>query len=827
MSIPIDERKYIIASSTSDERQAKGIIVKGTYWIVFSAYGNLHMREFEGGYSTRISIATPYFHLTPALDNSLNLLNDRFWLWTVDASNVLRLIEIEPIVNGTPIIHDTTVISSYVKNIRGTVKDGKPVVIYTLTPSDQCILRIYSNIKSGIPSASSTLHWVGTRLDNFDALAIDSSIHVAYLNISSPPNVYSEDYDLSVPEIINCEQIGILKQVQIEWNEIVDTESYRLERSIDDPTFASSTVIYNGLLTSFVDYVPSYSKTYYYRVKQELPSLGIESVWSETKYVTVIEPDFADFTADVTSGDADLTVNFTDLSTGSPTSWDWDFGDGSSHSYDQNPTHVYTKAGTYTVSLTVTNDSGSYSETKTDYITVIMVAEFSASPLSSDLPPLSVSFTDESLGEPTEWEWDFGDGSPYSHIQNPTHDYTSTGSYTVGLYVSSSGGSDDETKTNYITIDPDRYWVATSTRYWDSTSYWSRSSGGSGGASVPISTTIAHFDEGGPGDCIFDTSVSLYGLRVDSSYAGMILQGSKSLTVGLADASFSGGSFLGGTAPIIINGSVNIDGGEVQSTSNLLTVEGDFVYEPTIGAAVIPSKIMVEEITLSAEDATNKYVFLMDAPTNSESIVLNIIGGAPQNYGTDYTTISNILSWSGMDLDSSLASGDNLRVIYESIAHYPGGFFHNHGTVLLKANDTLFHGGGIRLNNLTICHDGTDKGSLTVDTSSHVENLIALESGYFIHGSDATVHVEKDLTSSPGFGSRSIYKTVLLLDGTGRQEFRYAGGLLPTVITDKYTSEQVMASGTGPISIMGNFNVVDGTFNCGGLDVNVGSSIIG
>ena len=372
----------------------------------------------------------------------------------------------------------------------------------------------------------------------------------------------------------------------------------------------------------------------------------------------------------------------------------------------------------------------------------------------------------------------------------------------------------------------DRYWVAASTKYWDTTSSWSTSSGGSGGASLPDSTTTAHFDANGLGDCIFDIPVDILGLRIDSSYEAMILQGSKRLTVGLADASFSGGSFLGGTAPIIINGSVNIDGGEVQSTSNLLTVEGDFVYEPTIGAAVIPSKIMVEEITLSAEDATNKYVFLMDAPTNSESIVLNIIGGAPQNYGTDYTTISNILSWSGMDLDSSLASGDNLRVIYESIAHYPGGFFHNHGTVLLKANDTLFHGGGIRLNNLTICHDGTDKGSLTVDTSSHVENLIALESGYFIHGSDATVHVEKDLTSSPGFGSRSIYKTVLLLDGTGRQEFRYAGGLLPTVITDKYTSEQVMASGIDPISIMGNFNVVDGTFNCGGLDVNVGSSII-
>ncbi|NYT06079.1 MAG: PKD domain-containing protein, partial [Methanomicrobiales archaeon] len=65
----------------------------------------------------------------------------------------------------------------------------------------------------------------------------------------------------------------------------------------------------------------------------------------------------ADFSADVTSGPAPLTVVFSDLSTGAPTSWSWEFGDGGS-SADQNPVHVYTVAGTYTVSLTVGNDLG-------------------------------------------------------------------------------------------------------------------------------------------------------------------------------------------------------------------------------------------------------------------------------------------------------------------------------------------------------------------------------------------------------------------------------------------------------------------------------------
>ncbi len=65
----------------------------------------------------------------------------------------------------------------------------------------------------------------------------------------------------------------------------------------------------------------------------------------------------ADFFADVTSGDAPLTVNFTDLSQNA-TSWTWDFGDDNT-STDQHPTHIYTVAGTYSVSLTASNEAGS------------------------------------------------------------------------------------------------------------------------------------------------------------------------------------------------------------------------------------------------------------------------------------------------------------------------------------------------------------------------------------------------------------------------------------------------------------------------------------
>jgi PKD repeat protein len=79
-------------------------------------------------------------------------------------------------------------------------------------------------------------------------------------------------------------------------------------------------------------------------------------------------PPIANFIGNPTSGTAPLTVAFTDTSSGSPTSWSWTFGD-SGASTAQNPSHSYA-AGTYTVSLTATNQYGSDSETKSNYITV-------------------------------------------------------------------------------------------------------------------------------------------------------------------------------------------------------------------------------------------------------------------------------------------------------------------------------------------------------------------------------------------------------------------------------------------------------------------------
>ncbi|MFZ5517544.1 MAG: PKD domain-containing protein [Candidatus Zhuqueibacterota bacterium] len=178
---------------------------------------------------------------------------------------------------------------------------------------------------------------------------------------------------------------------------------------------------------------------------------------TKTNYITVtVAAPVAAFSGTPTSGTVPLTVNFTDASTGSVSSWSWNFGDGGM-STAQNPSHQYTTAGTYTVSLTVTGPGGSDTETKTNYITVNAqpvppVAQFSGSP-TSGTAPLAVNFTDASTGQISSWSWNFGDGGT-STQQNPSHTYSTAGTYTVALTVTGPGGSDTETKASYITVNP-------------------------------------------------------------------------------------------------------------------------------------------------------------------------------------------------------------------------------------------------------------------------------------------------------------------------------------------------------------------------------------
>src|SRR5690606_4960486 len=122
----------------------------------------------------------------------------------------------------------------------------------------------------------------------------------------------------------------------------------------------------------------------------------------------------ANFTATPQSGCSPLIVQFTDISSGNPTQWKWDLGNGAVSTL-QNPSATYFNPGTYTVKLVAKNGNQADSVVKTQFITVYAnpVAKFGASDTVGCFP-LTVHFSDSSIagsGTISNWQWDFGDGT--------------------------------------------------------------------------------------------------------------------------------------------------------------------------------------------------------------------------------------------------------------------------------------------------------------------------------------------------------------------------------------------------------------------------------
>ena len=161
----------------------------------------------------------------------------------------------------------------------------------------------------------------------------------------------------------------------------------------------------------------------------------------------------AQFTGSPTSGVAPLAVSFANSSTGSITSYAWDFGDGATSTL-ASPSHSYAAAGVYTVKLTVTGPGGSNTQTRSNYLTVThrrrRWPSSSAGP-ASGVAPLAVSFANSSTGSITSYAWDFGDGAT-STAASPSHSYAAAGVYTVTLKVTGPGGSNMMTRTDYVSV---------------------------------------------------------------------------------------------------------------------------------------------------------------------------------------------------------------------------------------------------------------------------------------------------------------------------------------------------------------------------------------
>jgi len=168
-----------------------------------------------------------------------------------------------------------------------------------------------------------------------------------------------------------------------------------------------------------------------------------------TDPVTPAPTPVADFSANATAGAAPMTVAFTDASSPAPYHRWWTFGDGSS-STDATPVHTYTKAGTYTVNLSVWTGIGQATVSKPAYITVgadprAPVANFTMS-VTGGRVPFIVRLKDTSTGTPTSWHWEIPNHG-WTTAQNPLVYARSPGTYAVTLTATNEYGSSNMTKT--------------------------------------------------------------------------------------------------------------------------------------------------------------------------------------------------------------------------------------------------------------------------------------------------------------------------------------------------------------------------------------------
>ncbi len=204
-----------------------------------------------------------------------------------------------------------------------------------------------------------------------------------------------------------------------------------------------------------------YYDTGYFDVSLTVTNADGTDTETKTSYIHVIPmaPPTPDFEADNTVIAPGDKVHFTDLSTGDPTSWYWEFeGASPSTSTLQNPLVRYSSLGTFKVKLVATNWGGSDSLIRENYITVtneLPEADFQADNTNIMMGD-SVNFTDMSTGStPTQWYWSFQGAVPdTSNEQNPQNIvYPQAGLYTVTLKVENGVGESTVTKENYIHVD--------------------------------------------------------------------------------------------------------------------------------------------------------------------------------------------------------------------------------------------------------------------------------------------------------------------------------------------------------------------------------------
>ncbi|WP_321423205.1 PKD domain-containing protein [uncultured Methanobacterium sp.] len=471
--------------------------------------------------------------------------------------------------------------------------------------------------------------------------------------------------------------------------------------------------------------------------------------YSQTYNITIATPPVASFTSNATTGAAPLTVQFNDTSSNSPTSWLWDFGDNTT-STEQNPTHTYTSAGTYTVTLTATNSAGNNTFTQTNLISVFLNDAY-------------VSTTGNDVtGNGSE-------GNPYATIQKAMENVVSGG--TVHLLAGIYTGTGNYVLTisknvNFVGADP-------ATTIIDAAGLGSIFTINSG---VTVSIVNLTFENGkvnsaiynngnlNLSNCTFTNNTASLGGAIFNNYGTITaLNGCtfKGNTATGAGGSSSGGAIYNNYGTIsalnscIFTGNTAPSGGAICNyNGNITTLNNcSFINNTASGSSVGGGAIYNRAGNITS---VINSTFIGNNATSSSGI-----GGAIFNYAGNniITTVSgcNFINNSAVSAGGAISNSATISTItncsFTNNTSKNGGAIRNSGTVnilscIFSSNSASTSGGAI--------YGGTS--TTTVHFSSFVNNTSP--SGSAIYRTSGTVNATNNWWGSNNNPSSQVYGTV-------------------------------------------------------------------
>jgi len=358
------------------------------------------------------------------------------------------------------------------------------ICIITVDSTSQHNLIVWEKeITEGIDSYLIYREMGTNNYEQIGSVPYDSLSQFIDTSITVNPNVTSYRYRVSILDTCGTEtnlseyhetmhlsiNQGISGEINLIWDEYegVPINYYYILR---DSTFFNDqwelidSVSSNNFI--YTDYnVPTFGASYVIEVVPPNGCTATRSVdYSSTRsnrttYSVGVAPT-AEFTASLTIIDQGDAISFFDQSINSPTSWSWVFEGGSpATSILENPTGiVYNNTGVYDVTLIVSNDFGTDTIVKTDFITVnnntgAPSCAFLASSTQIAVGT-AINFLDQTQNNPTNWTWVFEGGNPsFSTEQSPSGIvYNNMGMYDVTLIANNANGSDTLIKTDYINV---------------------------------------------------------------------------------------------------------------------------------------------------------------------------------------------------------------------------------------------------------------------------------------------------------------------------------------------------------------------------------------